>query len=263
MQEIEHKYKLSFKNLGVGELRDLLQQKVKDLKYSKVLDPYIQLGLFELAFRSPKRSEGVFHPSDFCKHICKRKMYFQYTKAEKDLAYVPFTHNNKMQRLVDLGSMIHFYIQMNWKKAGVLIELEPVIVNKKLGISGHADAKLIVNGEVVTGEIKSMTTFKFKTLEKPEKVHINQASVYARELGTKRILFCYYDKNNSDIKEFIVDRDDVFLAKFDVAAKAVISLVKKNKFKKQNNKPDRSCSNRFHERASECPYAQRCWDLGE
>lgn len=74
--------------------------------------------------------------------------------------------------------------------------------NKSMRVVGKRDGKLIINGEPYLLEIKSITTFKFKPLVRPEKDHIKQFSFYMFLDGTKKGIILYEDKNDQNYKTF-------------------------------------------------------------
>ena len=225
-----------------------------------------------------RRKEGVFSPSEFSTELvpCKRKMYYKWAKMPKDPTFMPFTSDNRMQRLVDLGTFIHLYIQSDLEKVGVLIDLEIPVVDKQHGIQGSCDGAIVMNGidsygtlyvdEEMTLELKSINTFGFSRLTAPKEEHIKQASIYSEILGYSKICFIYYDKNTSDLKIFVVPNNKEFVEFYRYCAKEVIALYSTNLRTSRSTEVvdhpvqyERQCSSINDDKAQNCPYAVSCF----
>ena len=109
-------------------------------------------------------------------------------------------------------------------------------------------------GEKVVLEIKTMNDYQWKkAVFKPFDHHEFQASIYARELGAKKILYLYINKNTSEIKEFLVPVNEDQLELADRKMNRVIKAVKSKKV------PERVCGDRFCDTASTCAWASLCF----
>jgi hypothetical protein len=153
--------------------------------------------------------------------------------------------------------MVHLYIQYNLKKLGILNDFEVDV--KGLGIGGNADGDITYKGERVVLEVKTMNTFQFMKLVKPDPKHVKQASIYADRLGLEKILFIYYDKSTSDLKLYLVPLNAKYVEDLNTTLKNTITKFKKAKIRKKTPKTERACNNQGCSRASECPYAVRCF----
>lgn len=236
------------------------------------------LAFYRLAFAQESRAKGVFHPSEIAQetNMCKRKMYFQLGRVPVDATYVNFTSDNRMMRLVDLGTIMHLYVQENLDRLGVLKDFEVPVSSPKYGVEGKMDGIISFIGsddygnyydeEDMVLEIKTINDYGFKALRKPKPEHIKQASIYGAFLGLKRICFVYYNKNNSDLKIFVEDIDFAYVDGFKSLAKGVIQSYNKELRRTRSklvsnhdNIPKKICRNRTTKRAMECAFADYCF----
>lgn len=234
---------------------------------------------YKKAFLQEKRTTGCFHPSEFSTDAnpCRRKMYFDYGEAPVDPTYVNFTADNRMQRLVDLGTLAHLYVQYSLYQQGILKDFEVEVVSEEHGISGsmdgvvefygHDDLGKFYEAEDMALEVKTINDYGFKSLRYPKIEHIKQASIYSVILKYKRICFVYYNKNTSELKIFVVDVHTNYVADFFNLAKGVISEYNTNKkisrssdISNHTNLPDRVCPKRSSPKAMECKYAGYCFN---
>tara|TARA_Y100000034_G_scaffold29728_1_gene36197 strand:+ start:67563 stop:68510 length:948 start_codon:yes stop_codon:yes gene_type:complete len=236
------------------------------------------LASFRLAFSQDARAVGCFHPSEISReeNPCKRKMYFQYGRVKKDATYVNFTADNRMMRLVDLGSLVHLYIQENLDRLSVLSGFELDVISKKYGITGKMDGAIHFSGlddlnefynEDMALEIKTINDYGFRALREAKKDHRRQASIYGGILGYKNICFIYYNKNNSELKVYVHPVDIDYVNYFKGLADDVITRFKQNKLKnrssdvsKHSNIFTKICKNRTNKRAMDCEYADFCFN---
>lgn len=236
------------------------------------------LAFYRLAFLQEPRAKGCFHPSEIATepNLCHRKMYFQRGGVKNDATYVNFTSDNRMMRLVDLGTIMHLYIQENLQRAGVLLDFEVDVDAPRYGIKGKMDGKVEFSGvddygifyapEIMALEIKTINDYGFKSLRKPKPEHIKQASIYAYFLGLKRIVFLYYNKNTSAQKIYVVDVDTEYVEGVKILARGVIKSFNKNTrlnrtldVAKHKDIPKKVCRTRTSVRAMDCPFADYCF----
>lgn len=234
---------------------------------------------FQAAFKPPARTKGVFSPSELSVEnpICPRKMYYRRGMVEHDPGVLNFAEaDNRMMRIVDLGTMIHFYIQVNLRRAGMLVAREVEVDAPEYGIKGTCDGIVRFSGYdtnrrhfdgILPLEIKSINANGFNTLKTAKPEHIKQATIYAHFLGYKQTLFIYYCKDTSHMKTYIVDNDDTFLTTFlDLAGMIVMHYrqeVKRTRSKDvlKHNLPPRICGNVSCDRATNCPYRNTCFSI--
>ena len=246
---------------------DLIEQKAKELagvardfKLGKYSDstPVIILTL-ELMAQTLLTYEGsgpeVFHPSSMMQ-TCRRRLFY-------DLSRTPYSDvaNNQvspgLQKIFDIGTLAHAYVQYLLYKAGYLTKAEVKIVSRKYSISGKGDGEVILNMEEILLEIKTINSFGFARVKKfgPKKEHVEQATVYAKVGGYKKILFLYWNKDTSEIYEKLVEVEE------EVWQEAEELMLDVKAHVKDKKEPDRACSRPTVERALNCPYRSKCFRL--
>lgn len=245
--------------------------------YSDEVKKKLLLATYRIALSQDSRATGCFHPSEISTEdrLCRRKMYFQKGRVKKDVTYVNFTSDNRMMRLVDLGTIMHLYIQENLDRLGVLIDFEIPVQVPKYGIEGKMDGAVRFVGyddlnvyydeEEMALEIKTINDYGFKSLRKPKPEHLKQASIYSQPLGYKRILFLYYNKNISEIKLYVQEVDfDYVDDVFNIAGGVIADYNTQVRDKRtsdvsMHDLPDKICKSRTSERAMHCEFADYCF----
>lgn len=210
--------------------------------------------LYSLVMAPDKRAKGVFHPSQLLDG-CMRQMTYDLMRIEPtDKIARPI--GAELQRTFDVGTWYHIYMQCILYRIGYLEQAEVPVVNKEKYLNGKADGvfKKEVFGEKVVLEIKTMNNWNFtKAVFKPFKKHEFQASLYARELGAKKVLYLYINKDTSEIREFLMPINEEQLAIADKKMNEVISNVEAKTL------PKRTCTDKFCDNALACPFASLCF----
>lgn len=210
--------------------------------------------LYSLVMSPDKRAKGVFHPSQLLDG-CMRQMTYELMKiAPTDKITRPI--GAELQRTFDVGTWYHIYIQSILYKIGLLEQAEVPVVNREKYLNGKADGVLKeeVFGEKVVLEIKTMNNWNFtKAVFRPFKKHEFQASLYARELGAKKVLYLYINKDTSEIREFLMPINDEQLSIADKKMNTIIKHVE------EGTVPTRSCSDKFCDNALACPFVSLCF----
>lgn len=210
--------------------------------------------LYTLVMAPDKRAKGVFHPSQLLDG-CIRQMTY-------DLLGTPPSDFSKrvigpeLQRVFDVGTWYHVYIQNILYNMGYLEQAEVPVVNEEKYLNGKADGmfKEEVFGEKVVLEIKTMNNWNFtKAIYRPFKKHEFQASLYARELGARKVLYLYINKDTSEIRDFLMPINEEQLEIADKKMNKVISHVK------EKTLPPRSCADKFCDNAVACPFTTLCF----
>lgn len=210
--------------------------------------------LYNLVMAPDKRAVGVFHPSQLLDG-CMRRMTYELLRTvptDKKLK----TYGPEIQRIFDVGTWYHIYIQAILYNIGWLEQAEVPVINKEKFLNGKADGvfKVEIFGEKVVLEIKTMNNWNFsKAIFKPFKKHEFQASLYARELGAKKVLYLYINKDTSEIREFLEPTNEEQLAIADKKMGKVISHLDAETL------PARSCSDKFCDNAMACPFTTLCF----
>lgn len=244
----------AFSVLGVKRKTKELLKVLNDTPFDrdKFFTEFIKL--YSLALAPDKRAKGVFHPSQLLDG-CERQMAY-------DLMSTPPTDivvrkiGAELQRTFDVGTWYHLYVQSILYQMGYLEQAEVPVVNKDKFINGKADGviKSDVFGERVVLEIKTMNSWNFKkAVFRPFKKHEFQASIYARELGIKKVLYLYINKDTSEIKDFLCPIDEEQLALADKKMDSIIESVRNKEL------PKGSCKDKFCDNALACPFVSLCF----
>lgn len=201
-----------------------------------------------------KRAKGVFHPSQLM-DCCPRMMVYELSgEKPTDSTFRPI--GAMLQRTFDVGTWYHIYMQAILYNIGMLEQAEVPVVNEEKYLNGKADGvfKEEVFGEKVVLEIKTMNNRNFmNAVFRPFKKHEFQASLYARELEAKKVLYLYINKDTSEIKEFLMPINEEQLALADVRMEGVIQCVKDGTI------TPRTCPDKFCENAMACPFTSLCF----
>lgn len=208
---------------------------------------------YSIVMAPDKRAKGVFHPSQLLGG-CLRSMAYDLMGTEP--SDMPKRPGGELQRTFDVGTWYHVYMQNILYGIGLLEAAEVPVVNAEKYLNGKADGvfKKEVYGEKVVLEIKTMNNWNYtKATFRPFKKHEFQASLYARELGAKKVLYLYINKDTSEIKEFLMPVNEEQLAEADKKMQKVIDHVKKGIL------PPRTCEERYCENAVSCPFATLCF----
>lgn len=202
------------------------------------------------------KAKGVFHPSQLLKG-CSRQMTYDLMGTEPT-DKIKRKVSGGLQRTFDVGTWYHVYFQTLLFNMGYLEASEVPVVNKERFLNGKADGvfKPHVFGERVVLEIKSMNNWTFqKAIFKPFKHHEFQASLYARELGVKKILYLYINKDTSEIRDFLMPINEEQLEIADKKMEIVINSIKEGTLPAR----PKSCTDKFCDSAIECPFATLCF----
>ena len=173
---------------------------------------------------------------------CMRKIYYSYLQTPKDLKIEP-----KQKRIFDTGDAVHEMIRDWVKGAKSLIEYRdpktgevpkskwtgkpdpefPISVEELEIKKGKIDAIVLLDNKIWIGEWKSIKGEKFEDLKDAQDEHKVQANTYVhlfehclqrgdyahiKELEghteVEGVIFLYLNKDNSELKEYIVPKDD-------------------------------------------------------
>lgn len=171
-----------------------------------------------------------FHPSGL-HNACPRKIayLFLYERGqlkediiEDDLEF----ENNppQLERTFDTGHAIHMLIQYGYlpdyaKKAKIdfAVEVPATKLYAKYLISGTADVVIKLQDEefylVDIKTARSEMFYKFKDIGSVAKNYIVQGNLYMLGIGLSRYIIYYWNKNDGDHKEFIMNYDKQIVAK--------------------------------------------------
>jgi CRISPR/Cas system-associated exonuclease Cas4 (RecB family) len=146
------------------------------------------------------RTQTHFYITDAGK--CSRAVFFKFKKAPKK------EMEARVLRMFDHGDYIHRLIMralFGARKVRVVaseIDMPPQEL-----ISGRADAIISVDNELYVLDIKSMNSMIFDKLEAPKEDNANQLQLYLHFFQVPKGILLYVNKDNQDLKEFIVNYD--------------------------------------------------------
>lgn len=252
--------KVSDRNTLIAACRELLAALLDGKPISDINEVFDYLS--ELMAHSQPRDVDNIHPSELL-GACNRALYYRLKKVPR--SNTSSRIDAKTMRIFDLGSMVHKYIQTLLLRAGVLKKAEVGFFNAKLRLIGHADGLLyfsISNGEGIRAilEIKTINSFGFQKLMKqgkPNDYHVYQASIYAKELNADTIVFLYFNKDTSDIIDFVVHKKD--FAEYQQDAYDKVQRI--NDAVDNDLIPPRICKDATDSVALECVYCNHCFNL--
>jgi len=131
---------------------------------------------------------------------CSRQIFFKFKKAPKE------PMDARMLRVYEHGEYLHRNIFNILYRLKIGITTEVNIPNKEI-ISGRADAIICINNENYVLDIKSINSMVFRNLAEPKVENIYQLQLYLHYFNIKKGILLYIDKDQQDIKEFVVDYD--------------------------------------------------------
>lgn len=206
--------------------------------------------LFDAYFAPVPRYRGVLSPSKFYGD-CSRKLYYE-------LEGVPYSDplagrpSPKLQRIFDVGTWWHAYLQNILYKSGCLKASEVRVKSLRYRTVGSADGIVTLSGKDYLLEIKSINSNSFKRLVAPLQKHIEQATIYAHLLKLENIIFLYVDKDTCELLEFIVKVDKKVVETFADTVDSLLSF-------KDGEVPERTCDNVHEKRALDCKFCTHCF----
>lgn len=208
------------------------------------------MDLYRTIMAPPERAKGVFHASSL-KDDCPRKLYYEISGVMPSNKKAPTPA--KLQMIFDIGTFIHVYIQDLCDRAGILEASEVAVEDIKLKISSRADGIIRLMEKRMLLEIKSINSRGFSALTKPLEHHIHQASFYAKRLGLQHVVILYYCKDTSEMKEFFFVPDEKSIKEAEDKIHDILKACKDEEV------PERECSNEYTKQAIECVYCKHCF----
>lgn len=163
--------------------------------------------------KSVDRRHQHFHPSGDCMK-CQRLLYLERDESVSFPGDEPDAH---LQCIFKTGAVIHSMLQSWFWAMNELdgfpecVGTEVRIQDDELNIGGYIDAMLRFPGMEVAVpiEIKSINDWGFKYLREPKTEHRMQVATYIMETDSPFGIVLYYNKNTSEMKEFIVEPMDM------------------------------------------------------
>jgi hypothetical protein len=183
--------------------------------FSEALDGYLK------SIQAPYPNTKVIRPSQI--HMCQRWI------VGDILGVVPFEPKSAVQqRVLDNGSYVHKRILQKYlprmgivshildiKKGEVKPFIEISLKDENLWLKGSPDAVILNsdNGLAYVFELKSMRDGEFRILEEAKGEHILQVQCYFYLTNIPQGILFYENKDNQQTKEFVVQKDEILMAK--------------------------------------------------
>jgi len=191
------------------------------------IDPKLQR-IFSTGHAIHHRIQGDFASMGILRGNWKSKITGKiYGKENKHGIYRPKT-------LEELGEKRH--PDDNRSVEEILDYSEIMVRDTELNFEGHVDAIIdLVPGDIderFIVDFKTINGDKFKIITEPDPKYVTQITIYMMLLDIPRGVIFYQDKNKSEIKEFLIVRDEKFVEHIRNSAKKLLELLKSNKLPK-------------------------------
>jgi hypothetical protein len=249
LTDVRESFSLRKIHSTVTDLEQVLQgEGTAEEKTQKVFSLFFKLQ--DLVYAPAIRAGAKIHPSSLMS-ACERAVYYELIRAPFEEAAV--TVGPQLQRIFDVGTWWHTYIQNALEKVGILKEREAAVVDPKRKINGRADGILHIEGSDVLLEIKTMNGFQFSKLNRPLEHHEYQASLYADILGIDNILYLYVNKDSCELKEFYIKKNNALVNEANEKIYLILDAVS------FLAPPDRICSSKISKQALSCGYCNHCF----
>lgn len=149
-----------------------------------------------------KRAQTHFYISQAGK--CPRSIFFKFKNVpEKDL-------DANILRLFDHGDHMHQLIMNSLMSTrDVHVVASEVNIDSQEMVSGRADAIISDGRTIYVLDIKSMNSMIFRTLSEPKEENVDQIQLYLYYFKAPKGILLYVNKDNLDLKEYIIDYDPV------------------------------------------------------
>jgi hypothetical protein len=247
----------------------------------KILTPLINDFLFKSANPDYGNWKGKprIKPSDLG-NPSLRRIFYSYLRVPTDTKI-----ETKVKRIFDTGDAFHDMIKSWIKGIGALVEYRdtdgnipidrwsgkpngefPISVPELDIKEGKIDGILIIDGKLWVGEFKSIKDEKYQPLDDAQDDHKVQANTYVHlfeyclQRGDYRhieelngftnvegVIYLYINKNTSEYKEFVCEKDDSDLEQ------VVAKIAKVKDFADKKKLPPCSCNPK-----SWCPWNKKC-----
>ena len=133
---------------------------------------------------------------------CPRNIFFKFKNLPREKM------EPRVLRIFEYGEFLHRNIFNILYRLKIGVTTEVKIPSQEI-ISGRADAILCVGGENYVLDIKSINSWQFKKLTEPKPENVNQIQLYLHYFEIKKGLLLYIDKDQQEMREFVVNYDPV------------------------------------------------------
>jgi len=143
-----------------------------------------------------EREKKRFYISDAGK--CPRQIFFKFKNAPcKEI-------EPRLLRIFDQGNYVHLRLMRDLFSLGIAVASEIDIPSTE-DVGGRADAIITVDNELYVVDFKSINSMILNKMEKPKDEHVLQVQLYLHFFKIKKGILLYEGKDNSQMKEFLVD----------------------------------------------------------
>jgi len=145
------------------------------------------------------KEQTRFYISDVGK--CPRSTFFKFKNAPRKKM------EPRVLRIYERGEYLHRNIFNILYRLKIGITTEVTIPAQEI-VSGRADAILCIKNENYVLDIKSMNSMVFRNLIEPKEENVYQIQLYLHYFNIKKGILLYIDKDQQDIKEFLINYDE-------------------------------------------------------
>jgi len=150
--------------------------------------------------KNKDKTQNKFYITDAGK--CGRAVFFKFKNAPRE------EMEARVLRMFEHGDYIHQLIMkalFGIRKVHVVaseIDMPPQEM-----ISGRADAIVSFDNDLYVIDIKSMNSMIFRSLTAPKEENVYQIQLYLHYFNIKKGILLYIDKDQQNIKEFLIEYD--------------------------------------------------------
>ncbi len=132
---------------------------------------------------------------------CPRAIFFKFKNAPREKM------DARVLRIYERGEYLHRNIFNILYRLKIGVTTEVSIPAQEI-VGGRADAILCINNENYVLDIKSMNSMVFRNLTEPKEENVYQIQLYLHYFNIKKGILLYIDKDQQNIKEFIINCDE-------------------------------------------------------
>ncbi|TSC75502.1 MAG: hypothetical protein G01um101430_344 [Parcubacteria group bacterium Gr01-1014_30] len=199
--------------------------------------------------RQKDREQKHFYITDAGK--CGRAVFFKFKNAPRREL------DANILRLFDHGDHIHQLIMKPLLSTrDIHVVASEVNIPPQELISGRADAILSDGSDLYVLDIKSMNSMVFRNLQTPKEENVDQIQLYLHYFKIPKGILLYVNKDNQDLKEFLVNYDKAR------ALKLLNALAELKKKIDSNLIPDRLEDYPNNWQCQYCPFRTVCDQAG-
>ena len=158
----------------------------------EIIDKYYQ-------DKRDERDKERFYVSDAGK--CPRQIFFKFKKAPRK------EMEPRILRIFDQGDYVHLRLMRDLFSLGIVVASE-IDIPPQEDIGGRADAIVRINNELYLVDFKSINSTILQKMDAPKEEHVLQVQLYLHFFKLKKGILLYEGKDNSMLKEFLVEYDE-------------------------------------------------------